>query len=573
MRSHDEVFHEGAFVTVSRRLRGGIVQFGAASLAVAVLQPLPVRAEEILHAIRSTDTGDARRPHLKADPVPDAEDGYETPVRPAKAPMDPSDRDGSEPPAIDDSFGSDPVASPAGEGQSEGQKDGDLSAGTEPSIQQDGFIDVSEPASPEDGGDSTQDTRPPADVAVFESPPAGFDPLLFQIEDIDPLLTDRRPERLFRLEPYDPVGIRIGSFVLFPEAEVAGIATSNVQGAAGGNADKGLGLASKVRLVSNWTRHAIELRGTTSNTFYDEYSSENGRDWSAEARGRLDITSRTNIQGLVGHDFGVEPRSAIDAVTAGPRPNVSTDRAAASFNQRFNRLSVQLRGAVADTTYSDSSSAAGSLDYRDSHVTTEAVRLTYELKPTFAVFTETEINQRAYGDVSPEDGLTRNSKGERYRLGLDLGGTGRIWRGEASIGYGNQRSKAAELGDIGAFLFDANLTWRPTEITSVLFTALTDIATTTTQDSPGVISRQVGAEVRHAFRRSIVASAGLTYTDYDYTHVPLHETALQATLGAEYYVSPELTLFARYLHVDFNSNQPDGDYTQDEIRIGARVRR
>jgi len=59
------------------------------------------------------------------------------------------------------------------------------------------------------------DTRPREDIDVFENPPAGFDPLLFQIEDLDPIRSNRATTRLFRLEPYDPVGIQVGSFVLF----------------------------------------------------------------------------------------------------------------------------------------------------------------------------------------------------------------------------------------------------------------------------------------------------------------------------------------------------------------------
>ncbi len=149
------------------------------------------------------------------------------------------------------------------------------------------------------------------------------------------------------------------------------------------------------------------------------------------------------------------------------------------------------------------------------------MRLTYELKPTFAVFTETEINQRDYDGVSPDDGLTRNSKGERYRLGIDLGGTGRrlARRGQHRLRQRRQ-SKASELGDIGAFLFDANLTWRPTEIT---VRSVHRQRPTSPPRRPRVrraSSRAVaGIEVRHAFRRYLVATAGIAYTDYDYTHV------------------------------------------------------
>ncbi len=51
-----------------------------------MLQSLPAHAVDILPAIRSTETGDARRPRLKADPLLDSEDAYAAPVRPAKGP-------------------------------------------------------------------------------------------------------------------------------------------------------------------------------------------------------------------------------------------------------------------------------------------------------------------------------------------------------------------------------------------------------------------------------------------------------------------------------------------------------
>jgi hypothetical protein len=96
-----------------------------------------------------------------------------------------------------------------------------------------------------------------------ENPPAGFDPLLFQIEDIDPLRTDRRTRRLFQIEPYDPIGVRIGSFVYFPELEVAGLATSNVLRQSPSNSDAAAVLQSRalgVQLVG--PRPRVQCHGT-----------------------------------------------------------------------------------------------------------------------------------------------------------------------------------------------------------------------------------------------------------------------------------------------------------------------
>jgi len=417
--------------------------------------------------------------------------------------------------------------------------------------------------------DPAADTRSPADRAPFENPPAGYDPLLFQVEDIDPVETDRRPARLSRIEPYDPVGVRIGSFVFFPEAEVGGLWTDNVLSSPHPDADVAAEMRLKGRLVSNWSTHALELRGSILGSTYDDFSSEDDRAWNAEARGRLDVTRRTNVQGLLRHDFAQEDRQAIDATRVGARPDVTTDEAALALNHRFNRLSVQLRGAVTDLSYSPADGVSNR--DRDTLETREAFRASWEFKPTLSAFAEHELVQREK-DAPPADGILRDSDGYRTRVGLDLGSTGAVLRGTISVGYGTQSPDDARLRAVDALLLDANLAWRPTEITSFLLTAQSDISDTTTTGSGGVASRTVGLEARHALRRYLIASAGLTYSNYDYDNVPLKEQALTSFAGLEYYASAELVLFARYQHLSFASNQAD-DYDTDEVRVGVRLRK
>ncbi len=434
----------------------------------------------------------------------------------------------------------------------------------------DGTIDVSEPEAIADGADPLRDTRPPADLEPFQNPPAGYDPLLFQVEDIDPATTDRRPARLARFEPYDPIGVRVGSFVFFPEAEIAGLWTDNVLSSPDARSDIAAEIRTTSRLVSNWSMHALELRGTSLNTFYDDYPSEDDRAWGIEARGRLDFTRRTNLQAIVGHDKSQEDRSAIDANQVGDRANVTVDRAEVALNHRFNRLSVQLRGAVSDATYSETNGMSNR--DRDTLETTQAVRATWEFKPTLSMFAEEELNQREKRAL-PADGISRDSKGSRTRVGLDFGATGAVLRGTISVGYGEQTPDDSRLSSVDAFLFDANLAWRPTEITSFLLTARSDIYETVTFDSGGVISHTLGLEARHAFRRFLIGSAGVVYTHYDYDATPYKEDQLVTFAGLEYYASPELVLFTRYQHLDFASNDGDGDYQSNEIRAGVRIRK
>jgi hypothetical protein len=489
-------------------------------------------------------------------------------------------------PAIGDD---DPTAEPVdrllddtvrpGDGERAPVVDGDLTLPEERGLVRDGIVDVGEPAPPVDGADPTLiDSRPREEAELFQSienPPAGFDPLLFQIEDIDPLLTDRRPRRLFTREPYDPVGVRIGSFVYFPEVEVAGEATSNVLRQTPAASDVAAEMRTRARLVSNWSVHALEFNATGLTSFHNEFPSEDDAAWRLEARGRLDVSRRTNLQGLIAHDVRQEGRAAIDASQFGDRAEVTTNSADLTLNHRFNRLSLQLRGSYDDIDFGPATAASpggNSNDDRDTKVATQAVRTTWQFKPTFAMFAEFEADQRRYNVAAVSDGFSRDSNGERYRAGIDFGSTGQIVRGEMSLGYGEQDPSDPGLGTVEGILIDANVAWRMSDLTTLLLLARTDIFDTNTAGSAGVISQSLGVEARHSLRRYLVATAGITYTDQDYDDVPIHESILSTALGLEYYVNREWTLFGLWTHTDFDSNQPGGSWTADDVRLGARWR-
>lgn len=454
--------------------------------------------------------------------------------------------------------------------------DGDQSYPAEPAAPVDGMVDNAEPEPPLDGADpSAIDMRSPEEIGIFENPPAGHDPLLFQIEDLSPVL-DRRPERLFRFEPYDPVGIRLGSFVYFPEAEINGASFSNVFASPNAEDDVAAEIRTRSRLVSNWKVHALELNSTSFWSFYDQFDSENDKAYSVGARGRLDITRRTDLQAAVNYDHAQEDRGAIDASTAGERPDIDTLRGELALRHRMNRLETRLRASITDTDIGESEDGFGFVftnEERDAVINEQAVRLTYDLKPSFAVFTEAGLNQREYKTAPLSDGLLRDGDGQRYRLGLDFGEEGQILRGEISIGYGIQDHDTQPLQDVEAFLFDSNVTYRFNELTAFRLLARTEIGDTTTADASGVVTQSVGVEARHAFRRYFIGTAGITFANNDYAGIDLTEDEIRLNLEAEYYASRELVLFSRYQHVDFNSSEPDADWQSDEFRVGLRMRR
>ena len=453
-------------------------------------------------------------------------------------------------------------------------QDGDMVGPLEPSAPRDGEVDVGEPRGPDDGAPERIDGRLPGEADAFEKPPAGYDPALFSIEIVP--LEDRRPARFVEIDPYRPVGIRMGSFLLFPEVEAALLAQDNLfRTSKQQKGDIALELKPTLRAVSDWRAHALEFRATGNTSFHNDFPSEDDRAYLLEARGRLDIARRTSLEALVSRERTQESRASINAIPGTlDRGEVDTSRAGVAFNHRFNRLSLQLRGVMTEVDYAPVLTENGTLarnDDRDVVTREAAFRATWEFKPTLSAFVETSVNDRTYNTPSTSDGLIRNSTGERYRVGLAFG-TGPYLRGEASVGYARQRYSESRLPTIDGVLVDANLGWRFSELTSLLVTARSEVGETTVAGVGGAFGHTIGAELRHAFRRHLVGLAGVRYTQQDYEGVDLVERELVSTLGLDYFANRNIVLFARYNNIQYDATGPDRAYSANEVRVGVRVR-
>lgn len=442
-------------------------------------------------------------------------------------------------------------------------------------IRTDGRVDDTEPSFIDDSREpqTPPDPRLPSDKAAFLTPPAGYDALAFQIE-LDPR-KDPRPSRLTALEPFEPVGRRTGSWVIFPTVEIGANQTSNVYKTSNARPDFFFDARSTLLAVTDWQQHALQFKVTGAGSAYSRFTTEDEKTYGIEARGRLDISRRSNIELLASHSLDQEPRSSLEAPTDAKRPTpYATDKIAIAYNQRFNRLSIQLRGTATDVDYHPVETTAGGVlsnDERDMSMREAALRAAWAFSPALSAFAETAVNSQRYR-VVPGDGISRDSAGDRFKFGLSFGTQSQVWRGEIAAGYGRQNARDPLLQDAKGLIVEANLGWKPTKITSLLFKASTDFTTSTDPGQGNAIERTVGVELRHALQHRLTAIAGLSYQVTDYQGISLVERTTTANVGFEYALSQSAALLGRYEHSVQDSTKPDGNATTDRVRLAVRYR-
>jgi hypothetical protein len=581
----------GAPLTGERKIVWLVLGFAVFGVAL-VREPMPAAAQILDPPSRGADT---RRPQLRpsfpADSALEEEDrrafddgrfgpGESAPAQ-AAAPAGDGEQDQSGEQARD--LEDDDETALGGDGTDETKpqrrlavpQDGDPVAVAEAAAPQDGIIDLSEPLAPLEGEEdiTEADMRSPEDLRAFIGEPGAFDPLLLAAGEINPVFSGSTFQG-FALDPFPPVGTRIGSFLLFTTIETDADYNNNIFASPVAVGDTALEVRPAARLASTWSRHALEFRASGDLSFHDRFTTEDDRAYLVESLGRLDVTSQTNLQGFIAHEEAQESRSAINAQSAGTRPNINVTRLRGAFNHQFNRLSVQLRGNLIDTSYSTNLFAGQIQNNSDRNFTLydQAVRPEWEFSPYLFVYSDIALNQREYKIAAFSDGINRSSKGERYRLGVSFGDIGQYLRGSISLGYGRQTPDSPELALTDGLLIDAGLTWQPTPLTTLQFTAATDVAETTTTGSGGVLERVYGLELRHSFTRSLVGIAGLGFMTRDFTGADITESQVTVAAGGEYYLNRYAVLFTRYQHGIFDSSQPFSSYEVDEVQAGVRLR-
>jgi hypothetical protein len=378
-------------------------------------------------------------------------------------------------------------------------------------------------------------------------------------------------------KPFDPLGIPAGAFLFLPAIEYSrGYDTNPARLGLQPLSGSWFNLyAADLLVASNWGRHELTAALRGSYMAFDTAHQLDRPNVDGRINGRIDVTSLTRLL--------VEGRFILATDSPGS-PNIQADLAhfpifttlgaSAGIGQRFNRFDVTLKAGIDRYEYQpshfiDGETLSNSDRNYDQYSTT--LRTSYDLSPQVRPFAEIIGNERLHPVPLDRFGLARDSVGYSAKAGAVVDFT-RPLTGEFSAGYLNQMYRDP-LPNLGGFSVDAALVWSATALTTAKL-----LASTVTAESPlflvsGVLTRQVGLQVDHAFRRWLIGTARIGYARDIYAGNLRRDNRYVAGTSLSYLLTRELWLKGEFRQEWERSNVPGSNYVASIWMIGLRLQR
>jgi hypothetical protein len=294
----------------------------------------------------------------------------------------------------------------------------------------------------------------------------------------------------------------------------------------------------------------------------------------ASSKFRLDIHHDMHA------DFDASYRLSQDGAGNSEVPNTAigdrtdhTLNASAAITREFGAFDGRLKFGIERRIFEDVDlSGGGTEDNRDRNTISPSlgVRLAYVDPPALKPFIDVTYEPRFHDQKLDRNGLARDSQGVTASLGVTLE-RGPIWSGEAAIVYAFRDYKDAALKTNAAFGINGNLTWRPTELTSVVMTLATSLDETASATSSGSRTYSGRLDLTHALRENVnlLAGMGVSTTKTEFGA----EDTITSKLGVEWQMNPELAWTASYDGTWFKAPQSIDSYNEQRVSTGFVIRR
>jgi hypothetical protein len=371
----------------------------------------------------------------------------------------------------------------------------------------------------------------------------------------------------------DPLGVRAGSFLIFPKIELGTAYDDNVF--ATENNEEGdflFQVLPTVTVQSDFSRHALKFSAGADVGRYADQTSENYIDYFFTGGGRFDVTGDSFLVGDVSYRKLHEDRGDPDSPTAASEPiEFARTNAELAYQHRFNRVTGRIGVGAENEDYDDATSITGRTldqDDRDKWAYSATGQVGYDLYPGYQPFVRFTYTRTEYdeGTVKPDSDTYEAVVGTT----LDLTN---LLTGEVFVGYLSRSYDESQFKNFTGLAYGLQLDYAVTQLTSI-----SGNITRGVEEGFGAVPSprdrttfQVGVD--HELLRNVVLSALAEYQMDDYQNTSQEEDYYLLQAGATYNINRNFYLRGTYSYSTRDSNLPGEDYDRNLflLRLGAQL--
>ena len=416
-------------------------------------------------------------------------------------------------------------------------------------------------------------------------------------EDVPPTLAaipavKTKPKPKPDREPYEPLGIDVGSMRLSPYVESSGGYDTNpnrLPAYTGGTAPPDvynspvpssfLRVDTGMKLRTDWARDELKADLRLGYVDYLDNQPASRPDGAGSLNGRYDVTRDTAID-VLGRFWLDTQRPGAPALSSGlpnvyvtNRPLVIAAGASLGATQKFGRLDVVVRGAYdraifENAHYSDGSTLdLESTDYNDYGLLGEVA---YDLTPDVRPFVKTAYDSRIHDSYLDPYGYARDSTGFLARGGVTLKFS-ELLTGEAAAGFAEREYRDPRLPPVSTPTLDASLVYTPSALTTATLRMTTTINETTLQGASAQVTHALGFEVAHELFRNLKFTPVGNFFENAYVGSTTVERGYSLGAKVDYKITRSIALKASYSHERLNSTAQNSNYQADVFMAGVRL--
>ncbi len=382
----------------------------------------------------------------------------------------------------------------------------------------------------------------------------------------DWIFVPRLPSVFQRPRPdYDPLGIRLGTFVLNPELTVTGSYDDNVFAEEDNTNDDFLFTATPAfRLQSDWNVHMLGFEGAVTGTKYVDETDEDNVEARGTAYGRLDITQDDQLYGSASYRREVQSRDDPEDA-GGDLTEIDRYIARAGYAHQFARMNLRVDAQGQRYEYLEFPD-----NDRDRNQLNFGARLEYALSPRITPFIQGGVQLQDFDASVDDTGVDRDAQQYAALIGARILIT-ELLLGELAVGVEHTEFDESTFGSLTTPQVMGSLIWNPTELTSVILRAeRTEDPTTQAGASSKVVSAGT-LRVEHELLRNLLVFGQAGYRNDEFEDIDRTDHRFLAGVGGEFLLDRNFSFFAHYNFEDRVSDGADAEFTNNVVTIGARV--